>query len=185
MTVYIRLDETKINETDSETEAYDITEENLNVNYEYKDGLYIVDNDMAFTHRLVLTGKNPNARYGSKYIVLTNNPDITFDIVSRSLFSSNSNDWLTDTVTIGMHTIDDNGNIIPSERNEDEDDVDVKTQISPDGLITLTEYKDKVRCECDIDHDCKIGISIISLGTTEYNDLPFYNNLYIPAHIIP
>ncbi len=34
MTVYIRLDETKINETDSETEAYDITEENLNVNYE-------------------------------------------------------------------------------------------------------------------------------------------------------
>ena len=170
MTVYIRLDETKINETDSETEAYDITEENLNVNYEYKDGLYIVDNDMAFTHRLVLTGKNPNARYGSKYIVLTNNPDITFDIVSRSLFSSNSNDWLTDTVTIGMHTIDDNGNIIPSERNEDEDDVDVKTQISPDGLITLTEYKDKVRCECDIDHDCKIEIISVDYSETLKDD---------------
>ena len=96
----------------------DLSEENMGVNYEYKDGLYIVDGDMTFTHRLVLTGRNPNASCDSKYIVLTNNPDITFDTVSRSLFSSNSNDWLTDTVIIGMHSIDDNGKIISSEQDE-------------------------------------------------------------------
>ena len=152
------------------SDAYDLSEENMGVNYEYKDGLYIVDNDMVFTHRLVLTGKNPNARYGSKYIVLTNNPDITFDILSRSLFSSNSNDWLTDTVIIGMHTIDDNGNIIPSKQNEDEDDVVVKTQISPDGLITLTEYKGKVTCECDIDQDRKMEIISVDYSETLKDD---------------
>jgi hypothetical protein len=151
----------------------DLSEENMGVNYEYQDGLYIVDGDMAFMHRIVLTGKDPNARYGSKYIVLTNNPDITFEIVSRSLFSSNSNDWLTDTVIIGMHVIDDNGNIIPDNQDEIEDCEVIKTQTSPEGRIILTEYKGKVTCECDIDHDGKTEIiSVDYLETLKDDQIP-------------
>ena len=78
--------------------AYDKSEENMGINSEYQDGLYIVDGDMAFTNRLVLTGKDTNARYGPKYIMFINNPDISYDIVSRSLCNSNSNDRFTDTV---------------------------------------------------------------------------------------
>ena len=170
MTVYVRSNETKRKEADPETDIYDMSEENMDVNYEYQDGLYIVDGDMAFTHRLVLTGKNPNARYGSKYIVLTNNPDITFDIVSHSLFSSNSNDWLTDTVIIGMHVVDDNGNIIPENHDEIEDDEVIKTETSSDGLMTLTEYKDKVTCECDIDHDGKTEMISVDYSETLKDD---------------
>ena len=86
--------------------------ENLGIKYEYVDGAYIVDGDMVFAYKKDLSGRTPNAAYDTKYIVLTNNEDITFEQVDRSFYSSNSADFLSDTIVIGMHLIDDNGNIV-------------------------------------------------------------------------
>lgn len=61
-----------------------------------------------------MTGRSPNAAYDITYTVLTNNPDITFEEVDRSQYSSNSDDWLTDTIIIGIQTIDKDGNVTKS-----------------------------------------------------------------------
>ena len=90
-------------------------EENLDVAYVYEGGLYVVDGSRTFMYRKTLTGRNPGAEYDSMYIVLTNNPEITFDMVGKSLYSSRSEDHLTDTVLIGMHVLDENGNILTTE----------------------------------------------------------------------
>lgn len=47
-----------------------------------------------FKYVLKLRGWHPNAARASEYIVLTNDLTIDFDMVSKSIFSSNSNDWL-------------------------------------------------------------------------------------------
>ena len=86
--------------------------ENLGIEYEYIDGSYVVDGDMVYAYKKELSGRTPNAAYDTKYIVLTNNETITFEQVDRSFYSSNSADFLRDTIVIGMHLIDDRGNIV-------------------------------------------------------------------------
>ncbi|MBQ7588171.1 MAG: hypothetical protein IJT37_09140 [Lachnospiraceae bacterium] len=71
-----------------------------------------MDGDTVLEYKLDLTGRSSNATYDITYTVLTNNPDITFEEVERSQHSSNSDDWLSDTIIIGIQTIDKDGNII-------------------------------------------------------------------------
>jgi len=84
-------------------------EENLGIEYEYVGDSYLVEGDMVFAYKKELSGRTPNAAYDTKYIVLTNNDDITFEQVDRSFYSSNSTDFLRDTIVIGMHLIDEQG----------------------------------------------------------------------------
>lgn len=86
-------------------------EENPGVTYVHENGVYVVDGDMVLGYKLDLTGRSPNATYDITYTVLTNNPDITFEEVDRSQYSSNSDDWLSDTIIIGIQTIDKDGNV--------------------------------------------------------------------------
>jgi hypothetical protein len=55
-----------------------------------------------YKYRLTLTGRSPNAVKDSTFVVLTDNPDLTYEEVAKSLYSSNSNDWLEDTVIVDM-----------------------------------------------------------------------------------
>ena len=74
--------------------------------YEEKDGQYIVEGDMVFEYKKVLIGRSPNAECDSKFIVLTNNKDISFEDLNKSILSNNSDDWLDDTVIIGMGVVE-------------------------------------------------------------------------------
>jgi hypothetical protein len=47
-----------------------------------------------YKYQLKLTGTMPNAKKESTFVILTNDDDLTFDRVSKSLYSSNSSDWL-------------------------------------------------------------------------------------------
>lgn len=87
---------------------------NMGVEYTLENGSYVVDEDMAFQYKVELIGRTPNARYDTRYIVLTNDQDITFEKVDRSIYSSDSSDWLSDTIIIDMQTIDENGNTVPT-----------------------------------------------------------------------
>ena len=103
------------NNADSKNEEIDIKEygyenmakepEIMGINYEYKDGLYVVEGDQVYQYKKILVGKDLGAACPGKFIVLTNNPDITYEAVSKSLFSSNMDDWLKDTVIIGMEAL--------------------------------------------------------------------------------
>ena len=103
------------NNADSKNEEIDIKEygyenmakepENMGINYEYKDGLYVVEGDQVYQYKKILVGKDPGAACLGKFIVLTNNPDITYEAVSKSIYSSNMDDWLKDTVIIGMEAL--------------------------------------------------------------------------------
>lgn len=55
-----------------------------------------------YRYRLTLTGRMPNAAQDSTFVVLTDRKDLTFEEVSKSLYSSNSNDWITDVVIVSM-----------------------------------------------------------------------------------
>lgn len=55
--------------------------------YEMKDGSWKCD-DVSYKYRLELTGRLPNAARDSSYVVLTDNKDLTFEEVSKSLYSS-------------------------------------------------------------------------------------------------
>lgn len=48
----------------------------------------------TYQYRIVLTGRDPNAEKDGRYVVLTNDEAITYEEVSRSFYSSNSNDLL-------------------------------------------------------------------------------------------
>lgn len=76
--------------------------ENMSIQYTFEDGSYVVDGRGKFQYKKELIGRSPNAKYDTRFIVLTNDPDITFEKVDRSLWSSNSADWLSDTIIIGM-----------------------------------------------------------------------------------
>ncbi|MBR6257613.1 MAG: M56 family metallopeptidase [Lachnospiraceae bacterium] len=97
-------------------EADDINAlENMDVNYTYENGVYVVDSDgnrKTYQYKKELRGRSPGAAHDGMYIVLTDNADITFEMVSRSMYSSDSRDWLDDTKIIGIHALDDNGEII-------------------------------------------------------------------------
>lgn len=55
-----------------------------------------------YKYRLTLTGRMPHAAKDSIFVVLTDNPNLTFEEVAKSLYSSNSEDWLEDTVIVSM-----------------------------------------------------------------------------------
>ena len=90
--------------------------ENMDVDYTYEKGEFVViDRDgktKTYQYKKELKGRDPGAACDGMYIVLTNDPDITYERVSRSFYSSNSQDHLSDTVIIGMHPLDENGEII-------------------------------------------------------------------------
>lgn len=56
-----------------------------------------------YPYRKVLTGTMSNAARSSTFVVLTKNKDVTFEQVSWSILSSNSNDWLDDTIIVDMY----------------------------------------------------------------------------------
>lgn len=55
---------------------------------------------ITYKYRLELKGTMQNAAGESCFVVLTNNKDISFDEVAKSIFSSSSNDWLDRSQTI-------------------------------------------------------------------------------------
>ncbi len=57
------------------------------------DGTWTADG-YTYKYRIVLIGRMNTAVTDSSFTVLTNNPDVTFEEVAWSLFSSNSEDWL-------------------------------------------------------------------------------------------
>ena len=77
-------------------------DENLDVKYVEKNGHYVVDGDMVLVHKLVLIGQASTAEYPVQYIVLTNDPDITWEQVDRSYNSNSPADWLPGAIIIGM-----------------------------------------------------------------------------------
>lgn len=76
-------------DTDGIVENYD----------EMRDGTWKADG-ITYKYRLKLKGTMPNAAGESCFVVLTNNKDISFDEVAKSIFSSDSNDWLDRSQTI-------------------------------------------------------------------------------------
>lgn len=83
-------------------------DENMGVKYRENPytGDYIVEDDMVYMYKLVLTGKDPNAAHRTQYIVLTNDQNVTYEQVSKSLYSSDIADWLPGTLVIGIKTIE-------------------------------------------------------------------------------
>lgn len=62
---------------------------------------YVQNNDgtwmcggITYKYRVVLTGRDLNAKKDGRFVVLTNEEDITYDEVSKSMLSSNSHAWL-------------------------------------------------------------------------------------------
>lgn len=104
-------------QNNAEVEGTDVIPEeweNCGVDYYFDGTNYVVDGDMVFKYKKKLVGRTHAARYDTMYIVLTNNPDITHEEVARSIYGSSTEDRLTDTIIIGMHVLDDNGNILSS-----------------------------------------------------------------------
>lgn len=81
-------------------------DENMDVDYIEENGQYVVEGDMVFRYKLVLVGQAPSAKYPVQYIVLTNDPDITWEQVDKSLYGSSSADMLSGTIIIGMNEIE-------------------------------------------------------------------------------
>ena len=97
--------------------------------------MYVVDSDgikKTYKYKKELRGRDPGAAHDGMYIVLTNNADITFDMVSRSMYSSDSRDWLDDTKIIGMHVLDENGEIIIFDETDDVTDLIPSSGIATD-----------------------------------------------------
>ena len=59
--------------------------------YEMNDGTWQCD-DNIYQFRLELAGRMPNAKSDSSYVVLTDNENLTFEDVAKSLYSSSLED---------------------------------------------------------------------------------------------
>lgn len=59
-----------------------------------KSNQYTDPQGNIYKYKLELTGTMPNAEKETTFIILTNDPDLTFDRVAKSMYSSNSSDWL-------------------------------------------------------------------------------------------
>lgn len=57
-------------------------------------------NGIKYNHRVVLTGRDPGAQADGRFVVLTNDADVTYAEVSKSLYSSNMNDFLDPEKTV-------------------------------------------------------------------------------------
>lgn len=75
--------------TDKIVKVYNKSEEDgiIKTYYEMEDGTWKCD-DAIYPFRLVLSGRTPNAVKDSSYVVLTNNERLTFEEVSKSMYSS-------------------------------------------------------------------------------------------------
>ena len=86
-------------------------DENMELSYEFtSDGEYRLKtaderDGRLFSYKIVLIGRNASAASAAKYVVLTNDPDITFTAVEKSIFSSDMKDHLPDLVVIGMKAL--------------------------------------------------------------------------------
>ena len=71
--------------------------------YEMNDGTWECD-DRTYQFRLELTGRLPNAASDSRYVVLTDNGNLTFEDVSKSMYSSSLADSavMTDSIVVEM-----------------------------------------------------------------------------------
>jgi hypothetical protein len=59
-----------------------------------KNNQYTDPQGNKYKYKLELTGRMPNAEKETTFIILSNDPDLTFARVAKSLYSSNSSDWL-------------------------------------------------------------------------------------------
>jgi hypothetical protein len=73
--------------------TYDQSENNgvMRTYYEMKDGTWKCDN-IIYRYRLELSGRMPNAEKDSCFIVLTDDKNLSFETVSKSLYSSSMED---------------------------------------------------------------------------------------------
>ena len=71
------------------------------------DGTYTAENGITYKKLKRLEGKEANAEHTGYFIVLTNNPDITYHDISWSYLSSQSTDWLNeeDTIVLWFGTV--------------------------------------------------------------------------------
>ncbi|HAU88462.1 MAG TPA: hypothetical protein DCW90_24210 [Lachnospiraceae bacterium] len=73
----------------------EVENEDGSVSYKTEDGT-------VYKYKVTLYGHLPNAVKDSSFKVLTNNKNVTYEDVAWSMISSNSKDWLDDTVIIDM-----------------------------------------------------------------------------------
>lgn len=73
--------------------TYEKTENNkiMRIYYEMNDGTWKCD-DIIYKYRLELSGRTPTADSDGCYVVLTDNENLTFEDVAKSLFSSSFED---------------------------------------------------------------------------------------------
>lgn len=69
--------------------TYDQSDDNgvMKTYYEMKDGTWKCD-DIIYQYRLELNGRMPNAEKDSCFVVLTDDRSLSFETVSKSLYSS-------------------------------------------------------------------------------------------------
>lgn len=69
--------------------TYDQSDDNgvMKTYYEMKDGTWKCDN-IIYQYRLELKGRMPNAEKDSCFVVLTDDKSLSFETVSKSLYSS-------------------------------------------------------------------------------------------------
>lgn len=69
--------------------TYDQSDDNgvMKTYYEMKDGTWKCD-DIIYQYRLELNGRMPNAEKDSCFVVLTDDKSLSFETVSKSLYSS-------------------------------------------------------------------------------------------------
>ncbi len=85
-----------------------VEDENMGVNYQYDPTTqnYIVDGDMVFQYKIVLSGDSQYTSRSTMYIVLANDQTVTFDEVDKSYHSSDINDQLSGVIIIGVKDMD-------------------------------------------------------------------------------
>lgn len=86
-----------------------VTKEDENMGVSYREtsiGHFVVDGDMVFMYKKVLSGQDPNTELETLFIVLTNDDEVTFEQVVKSYYSSEVVDLLSGTIIIGMKTIE-------------------------------------------------------------------------------
>ncbi|MBS5620673.1 MULTISPECIES: hypothetical protein [Eubacterium] len=83
-----------------EVESYAKNQTSVLCDY-YKDesGVWHAEGKQ-YTYRLILTGKSKNAAKKSKFVVLSNDKNITFQDVADSMLSNNSEDRFDENKTI-------------------------------------------------------------------------------------
>lgn len=90
-----------------ENEPIDLADENMGVSYREHPITheYLVDGDMLLQYKKRLIGKKPGDKHSTQYIVLTNDENVTWEQVNRSLNSDNYENQIYGTIIIGIKEI--------------------------------------------------------------------------------